>query len=110
MSKTTKFDDKVGSYGYYGGSKVKGNSVNAKGYLQTICILCPKKAIYHTGGDGYCFDHKANAINKRLRYRDKVVEKFVAKLDEVPMPETDVIEGFEVLEIPDRSDYYQRKR
>ena len=36
-----------------------------RGYWQTACILCGKKALYHCGGDGYCSTHKANAVARR---------------------------------------------
>lgn len=93
MSKKTVFDGKEGSFGRYGGTQVKFNptgvytSTNTKGYWQKVCsvdvdgIRCVGKALYHTGGDGYCEAHKGEAVKRRLRYRDRVGEMFLARLE-----------------------------
>ena len=38
-----------------------------RGYYQTQCVECGKKALYHCGGDGYCRDHKHIAVARCVR-------------------------------------------
>ena len=70
MSKTANFDNKKGSFGNYGGTKSKFRNRTLRGYYQTECVVCKKKAIYHCGGDGYCREHKELAVQRRIKYRD----------------------------------------
>lgn len=70
MSKKANFDGKEGSYGYYGGQRVPFKSRTLKGYWTKVCSMCPKKALYHCSGKGFCKDHKEEAVKLRIKYRD----------------------------------------
>lgn len=72
--------------GYYGGPNCRfiQHPQGVRGYYQTVCCLCPKKAIYHCGGDGYCRNHKSEAVKrfqKRNNYLDIKATSFEDILD-----------------------------
>ncbi len=70
------------SFGYYGGSNIKPKSLNAKGYEQVACIVCGDKAIYHTGGDGYCRGHREDAVRRRARGTKLQSESFLTRVED----------------------------
>lgn len=68
MSKTANFDNKVGSFGIYGGKHTRKTA--SGGYYIKVCSMCPKTALYHCSRKGFCKDHREFAVKLRLRFRD----------------------------------------
>jgi len=64
------------SFGYFGGPNCRmiSHPVTAAGYHAKVCCLCPKVALYRVGRDGYCKDHREDAIKRRKNWQLKFAE------------------------------------
>lgn len=66
-------------------------SIEAKegGYWITAC-WCGGKALYHSKGKGYCKDHKYQAIDNRIRFRDEI-DNFSSEIEDgLPFDDLDL--------------------
>lgn len=67
-------------------TKAKDGKVG--GYWVTAC-WCGGKALYHSKGKGYCRDHRYQAIDNRIRFRDEI-DNFSSEIeDDLPFDDLD---------------------